>query len=365
MQLFPLDKAAPGMRLGRSVIDPRGVVLIRAGQILSQAMLTKLRLLGFASVYIADNSDDIPLREHISQETRAEVIRAVDQIVAHAAARTVLKTDTVWKAVKRMVDEILREPDVVVGLADLKSLLDHTFAHSVNVAVLCLIAAKALGLPQSDLYELGAGALLHDLGKSFIPTEILEKSSTLTQAEAAVIREHPARGFESIRRSSLGLWVAHIAFQHHERWDGSGYPRGLKGKEPIEFARLCAVCDVFDALTSDRPYRAASAHNDTLAYLGSGAGTLLDPEMVRVIQSIAAPFPVAGWVELNTGDYAVVKKINPGDLRRPIIRIAKDANRKFYGDPQDIDLRARPDLEIVRAVSWYEIQQDPDEPKRK
>ncbi len=356
MILVPLEHVVPGMRLGRSIIDPRGVVLLKAGQTVSQALIIQLRALGFTSVYISESPEEVAIPEIVSQETRAAVVRSVDTVVRRVVAKADLRSDLVVESVRTLLDEILSQPDVIIRLVDIKALVDHTFSHSVNVAVLCLVVGRVLALPRSELAELGAGALLHDLGKSLVPPRVLEKKEALTKAEAGMIREHPSIAFEVIRKSQLGLTAAHIAYQHQERWDGSGYPRGLRGAEAIRLARLCSVCDVFDALTSERPYRPATSHGETMAYLHQQSGVTFDPEMVRALLSVVAPYPIATLVQLNTGDYAVVKDINPKDVSRPDVRVIKNPGKQFYQSFEDVKLSERNDLEIVRAASWYEVQ---------
>lgn len=317
--------------------------------------LTSLREIGIPALYISDGTfSDVELPRTISDQTRTAV-----HIAAKRAIEGVCKAPVVVKAVKESVEvlltEILRERDVIIALTDIKSVVDHTFAHSVNVAVLSLTAGKVMGLHRLQLFELGVGALLHDIGKANIPPGILDKVDSLTPEEMETVKKHPGDGFEILRKTeSVPLLSAHVAFQHHERWDGSGYPRRLQGEAISLYGRLCGVCDVFDALSSDRPYKHAIHHSETLAFIHGMSATLFDPEMVRLLESIVAPYPVATLVELTTGDFAVVKAVKASTMERPLVVVIKDPRGQFYEAFQEIDLSSRPEIAIKRYVSWYD-----------
>jgi HD-GYP domain-containing protein (c-di-GMP phosphodiesterase class II) len=154
-----------------------------------------------------------------------------------------------------------------------------------------------------------------------------------------------------VRKSDGGLLPAHVAYQHHERWNGSGYPRGLKGEQILGLARLCAVCDVFDAITSDRPYKEATHPSTALAFLSEKSGMLFDPRAVEAVRAVVAPYPVATNVVLSTGETAVVKKINNVDLSRPVVVIIKDRNRRYYRVKREIDLSRDLDISVVSYVT--------------
>lgn len=173
----------------------------------------------------------------------------------------------------------------------------------------------------------------------------------------AYVRAIPERGAELVRKADLGSIAAAVVHQHQERWDGSGYPRRLKGKEIHHFARLCAVCDVFDSLTSDRPHRPAQTHGEALAHLQVNAGRLFDPQMVKGFSKVVAPFPVATYVRLSTGEIGVVVGIHYEALERPVVKVVRNSEGERYarGEQIEIDLATRPDLTVERAVAWHEL----------
>ncbi len=181
---------------------------------------------------------------------------------------------------------ILTSCDVL--FTDLVGVMTHdysTFTHATNVAANCLLLARSFGIAgQQDLLSLTQGALLHDLGKRFIGKGILQKKGPLTSAERAAIQLHPTRGFETLclcPDGILGWDPLMMVYQHHERWDGSGYPVGLVGTEIHPWARICAIADVFDALTHERAYHGTFQHDKVLDYLDREAGQGFDKELVQ------------------------------------------------------------------------------------
>ena len=177
-------------------------------------------------------------------------------------------------------------------LADLFSLMDHdyyTYSHAANVSAYCLALAKGLGISdQSDLVAIGTGALLHDLGKRQIPADVLNKPGKLDDAERELIEQHPRTAFDELAvREDLNWDQLMIVYQHHERLDGSGYPIGLEGDEIHPWAKICAIADVFDALTSDRPYRTRDSVESALAYLDQMSESGFDRDMVLCFSEIA------------------------------------------------------------------------------
>jgi HD-GYP domain-containing protein (c-di-GMP phosphodiesterase class II) len=166
----------------------------------------------------------------------------------------------------------------------------NTFTHVTNVASYCVILAEHLGLcTEGELEAVAKAAILHDIGKRFIPASILSKPSKPTPQERAIIETHPQRGYEELcERDDFSHAQLMMVYQHHERFDGSGYPVGFRGEEIHPWARMLAVVDVFDAMTGTRPYRRRATAKEALHYIEQGAGTQFDPEMVACWTSIMA-----------------------------------------------------------------------------
>lgn len=367
MRILATGSVIPGMRLGREVLDTDGRVVLAAGIRLHSSYLRRLEQLGHASIYVFDEDDDAVLPELITEQTRRDVTGCIANFVSTGsigkltaglqatpdAIRDSLAR-RVQKAADILINDVLSEPGAVIGLIELKSIHDYSFAHSVQVALTSIVIARDLGLDGQQLRELAIGALLHDSGKIVVPESIWTKPGRLTPAEFDHVKVHPRAGFDMVRRSRLGLRSAHIAFQHHERWDGTGYPRGLKGQGISLPARVCAVSDVFDAMTSDRPYKTAWHPSDALRTMTAEAGVLFDPMVVRSLCSVIAPYPVATSVRLTTGETAVVKRLNYRMIDRPVVTVIKDRDHRFHSQFRDIDLSRCDDVKITGPVGWYE-----------
>ncbi len=234
--------------------------------------------------------------DHVRSQVLADDrISAKDRYcILRDATRTVLMDslrkgdlDNTWKVTadfgQDMVALLCDRKDI---LADLLLVMTHdysTFTHMTNVCSHCIVLAEACGIrDRSQLMEIAQGALLHDIGKSYIPASVLNKRTPLTPDEQELIRLHPVRGFEELcMRSDLSWGQLMMIYQHHERYDGRGYPTGLVGNEIHKWGRLCAVADVFDALTRDRPYRKGADLKDVLEYMDRESGRSFDEEICQ------------------------------------------------------------------------------------
>jgi HD-GYP domain-containing protein (c-di-GMP phosphodiesterase class II) len=212
--------------------------------------------------------------------------------------------------VSTIVDDIIQNKDVMVNVIDLKVYDDYTYYHSLNVAILAVAIGLGIGLNRETLNALGISAVLHDIGKRFVPKDILEKKGSLTAEEFDVIKEHSQIGYSYIRENLNLSSVSNVAIlQHHERYDGSGYPFGKKEQNITPFARILSVVDVYDALTSKRPYHEPRLPHLALEYIEQESGKLFDPHVTKVFLKKIAPYPVGTDVELSNGYRGLVVEI--------------------------------------------------------
>ena len=254
----------PGMEIARDVVDAEGRLLIRKGVTLTFHYIQRLREIGIGAVYIVSQIELPPYDPDVlSEQTRIKAIQTVRS--AFDKFRTTRKVEVkVFQAIaSSIVEELLARPDAMLHLTDIRTHDDYTFGHSVNVGVLSVLTGIVRGYNRKQLQELAIGCLFHDLGKMAIPLAILNKPGGFTEEEMEIMKTHSEAGFDVLRRNpGVPLLSAHIAYQHHERFDGTGYPRGLKGYEIHEYSRIATIADVYDALTSDRPYRQGIAPHE-------------------------------------------------------------------------------------------------------
>jgi HD-GYP domain-containing protein (c-di-GMP phosphodiesterase class II) len=240
---------------------------------------------------------------------------------------------------------------LVFNLVDLRSQDDYTFAHSVNVCVLALMTGITMGYRSRALSVLGVGALLHDLGKVKIPDSILNKPSALTDLEYEVIKTHPIHGADLIRRAgNLEEIHALIASQHHENYDGSGYPFGLTYRHIEEYSQIVAIADRFDAITADRVYRKPYPPVEAFAMCEAASNYYVKESVARAFIYNIAAYPANTVVELSNGMVGVSVDTPKGHSLYPLVRVYYDENKNVLSAPFDLPLYDTEGVFVVRVL---------------
>lgn len=353
MRYVPTFCLRDGMSLAKSIYAEDGVLLLCEGQKLHPQHIAHLANHGFQGVYIQDRiSEEIEIRAVIDDDLRNSAAKTVKEICVQGMT-TGINPKMVEKAeaaVRDIVDEIIDNRNLVVNMIDLKSYDDYTYYHSVNVGVLSIVLGVACGMNRSALYRLGLGALLHDIGKVFIDRKIIEKRGPLTPEEFTEVKKHPELGYSYLLKSGFEFPATALngILQHHERLDGSGYPNGLSGSQIHRFGRIIAVADVYDAMTSDRPYRAGMMPSEVIEFLMGGAGTLFDPEVVFLFTRKVAAYPLGTCVLLSNGLTAIVVENYEDCCLRPKVRILNDEAVPTYCDLKND--RTLANVTIMRVV---------------
>lgn len=340
MRRILVEKLREGMILARTLHSYDGNILLNAGIILKNSYISKLKDLGIRELYVEDEiSSDIIINDVIAEETRFEARINIKNAMDSIRYGRSLDVMPIRNSVCKMIDELMDMKDTMVNLQDLKTNDQYTFSHSVNVCVLALITGISLKYDEGKLRELGIGAMLHDIGKTKVPKEVLNKPGNLTTEEYDIVKKHTNYGYELLKKSQvLSTYASYIALTHHERYDGGGYPLGLKGAEIHEFAKIVAVADVYDAMTSDRIYRKRININDAVEYLVGMGEHQFDYNIVKAFLEHITIYPPGTCVLLNSGEKAIVVDINKKYPNRPIIRILFDQEGQRLREPLEIDL---------------------------
>lgn len=319
------------MILGKSIYDKSGIKLLNHGNTVTAEYLDRILSLGYSGLYIDDElSNDFTIDSIVIDHMRHEAIRSLKNIfVASPSSDPSEYQDEInflSASLIRIVDEIIATQDIIVNMIDLKIYDDYTYFHSVNVAVLALIVGNALKFHKVLLVQLGMSAMLHDIGKKFTPIEILSKPGKLNTIEFDIIKEHPSNGYHFIKKNFLNISATTYIgiLHHHERYDGSGYPAGIEGNDITIFGRILAVCDVYDALVSDRPYHKAYLPSDALEFIQGGSGTMFDPNIVLAFSRKVASYPLGTAVTLSNGQVGIVVENYEEFNMRPKIKIIKN-----------------------------------------
>jgi HD-GYP domain-containing protein (c-di-GMP phosphodiesterase class II) len=348
MRLISIKECQEGMELAKTIYSDVGQVLIHEGVSLTARMIARLQDLEMPFVYVRDEqTKGVEPKEAVSQRTRNFALHTIkdefSKMLKNGRLGNVVDSPDLGKKFRGVVKEILADVrshhKVMSVLMDVQSADQYTFNHSLNVTIYTLALAMAQKYSEKQLIEIGLGAILHDVGKLTVPNEILSKPGKLTEEEFAVVKEHTTNGFDYLRKiHDLPLLCAHCAFQHHERLDGSGYPRGLEEDKIHEYAKIIAIADVFDALTSNRSYRKAMLPHMAMEVIYSGAGTLFDLQLVNTFRNTISMYPIGMTVKLSNGCKGIVVDHNYQLPSRPIIRIFEDKNGQALLQAEEIDL---------------------------
>ncbi len=363
MRFMRISYVKEGSILGKNIYDNEGRILLKKGVTLSNKILKKIQNIGIYSIYIDDGYSEAELEDVIKPELRNKAITTIkdtfkyfyntsnsnsnDSLVNRHQKKKIKREKTkrveyLSKISEDIMNNVVSNRNVMISLMDIKSMDNYTYQHCINVAVLSLIIGIQLQLNKDDLKKLCLGAMLHDIGKTFVSKDILLKEGSLTDEEYNLIKEHAPRGYEYLKDNDTIQSTARIiSLQHHEKVDGSGYPKGLKGNKISKFAKIVAVADVYDALTSDRPYRPAMHPNEAIEYIFGNGGSHFDYEVVKAFSSKVIPYPSGTLLELSNNKIAIALETQPKFPLRPKVKVLSDDSNQI------IDLMEQKDIVIT------------------
>jgi HD-GYP domain-containing protein (c-di-GMP phosphodiesterase class II) len=384
MRRVSAKHAKPSMMLGRALYDSYGRLLMKEGTKLSQVQIGTLEELGVGELFILDRRvDDVRAWPLITPELEGSTSAALRQIF-HKAQIIVSKNKAlaldlsilrqkVFEMVQQLFPVAMGEP-VIGGCYSIK---DYDYVHPVKVACISLLIGKSTGMGQTALINLGLAALLQNIGYVAVPQGVLDKPGIPTKGESQVIQKHCTYGAEILRRyAQVDNEVALIVEQHHERWNGTGYPNQVRGRNICHGARIIAMTDSAIALVSKRPGRGCilpqEANEFITAFTGdllqadflrphqamefivAYSGELFDPELVKIFTRTLPTYPTGLMVRLNSGEIGIVTNANVGYFARPKIRVCYDKNLRDIDKPFDINLAdADHQKEIITEVMEY------------
>jgi len=241
--------------------------------------------------------------------------------------------------VEEIADSVSRNPGALISLARLKTIDDYTYMHSVAVCAMMVSLAKQLGMDEAVTRTAGMAGLLHDLGKATMPMDVLNKPGKLTDAEFAIIKTHPLEGHRMLATGNkVDPMVLDVCLHHHEKTDGSGYPNGLKGDEISLFAKMGAVCDVYDAITSNRPYKAGWDPAESLRKMAEWAHGHFDPKVFQAFVKSLGIYPIGSLVKLGSGRLGVVVEQSGKSLTTPLVKVFFSTKSNMRIIPEVVDL---------------------------
>lgn len=351
MRLVSLRQAQSGMKLGRNILTEDGKILLGTGMILTERLLGRLEQAGIDSIYIDDpRTEDIVVEEVIRPQTRQVAVEAIEKTVkqitnSNKLARKISLKEMglhFQRAFSSILDDLMQSKQIVSHMTTISTHSPSLYHHSVNVAVLATAVGMSIGYNRNQLIDLGVGAMLHDIGKVSLPEELLQKKERWNAEEQEIAKQHAMNGFNLLRKQhDISLLSAHVCLQHHERLNGSGYPQGLSGKQVHEYAQIVGMCDIYDSLTSPRPWRKRYMPQDAIEFLLGSGGHLFEHHLVNAFIKHIAVFPIGSSVVLNSGEVGVVSSVDPDYPHRPTVRILKDGRGNDVRAPYDFDLKTQ------------------------
>ncbi|HWQ61513.1 MAG TPA: HD-GYP domain-containing protein [Negativicutes bacterium] len=349
MRRILLENVTTGMKLAKPLYSADGKVLLNAGLELKERYIGRLRDLEVTYVYIEDDlTADIDVPDVVSEKARVEAVANAKQVMDQIKLGRKVDASQAKKIANTLVDELCRSHGTLVNFVEMRTRADYLFNHSVSVCILATMTGISMGFDELRLRDLGVGALLHDVGKLMVPQEIVGKTDRLSLGELEEIRKHAQYGFDILRKNpEVSLMSAHCAYQHHERYDGSGYPRQLADSGIHQFAHIVALADVYDALTADVTYRRAVPVYEALAIITKAAGTYFDPEIVEHFAGNIAPYPIGSVVRLSNNHTGVVVDISHEYKTKPVVRVIADEYRRRMNKLVEIDLSKNSRLYIA------------------
>ncbi len=273
----------------------------------------------------------------------ADSVNLAETIWDSAAVESQPDATVAKKMIDGLAQAVSQNRSALLALTMLKDYDNYTFTHMVNVSILTMGQARAVGIDGALLREFGLGALMHDIGKVRTPLEILNKPSKLNDHEFEIMRRHVVDGAEILRATpDIPTLAPVMAFEHHMRLDGSGYPFGIKRQTLNLGSQLCSIADVYDAMRSQRAYQQAFPTDRILEVLKRTEGAQFDQHLVRRFSQLVGIYPVGNLVKLDTGEIAVVLKVHAPDPHRPKVKVVLDRDEATLEFPYEVNLWQRP-----------------------
>lgn len=343
-----------------------------------EADLDKVRESGVHEVWIDTTKGADVAIEHLGLATNEESVASeVDQMLAHAelvmaplaqqvefdaevkrAARIcdkakgavvsmfqevrmgrAISAEAAGELVEEISSSVMRNPGALISLARLKTADDYTYMHSVAVCALMVALARQLGQDEVTTHELGLAGLLHDLGKAMMPGAVLNKPGKLTDDEFAIMRSHPVEGHRLLLEGgAVGEIPLDVCLHHHEKVDGTGYPDRLNGEQITLYAKMGAVCDVYDAITSNRPYKAGWDPAESIRKMTEWSKGHFDERVFQAFVRSIGIYPTGSLVRLESGRLGVIVEQSPKSLLQPIVKVFFSSRAQTYIKPEIIDL---------------------------
>lgn len=362
MRLVPTKYIPQDGILAETLFTVDGQILVKDGTILTPSLIEKINQNSIYMVYVQDQHSIGEITRLIEPRVRQKghlIIKRIFDAASHNKSDGTHDPQSIFELMddlKQLMDDVIYDiagvKDRQLEYIDIKNVNSYLYSSALNVAILSILIGWEIGLNGDPIKQLFYGAIFHDIGLSFLPKEVLYKTEPLTMADKGLIINHPKTGHNYLKSHNfLSAYVKAIALQHHEHIDGTGYPLRAKDGEIHKLAQIVGIADIFDAMTSDRPYRAALPASEAIEFLMGSAGRHFDLSIVTAFVKKVNPYPINTLVKLSNGEIAVVEEVDSQFPLRPKLRIIHEAglspNGKMQYRYEPIDLRKMRTLTIL------------------
>lgn len=327
MRLVAFNDLKPNMIIADDFYGIRGEILAKKDTVITERYITGLAKYEIPFLYVFDEpGEGIEVKCNITSGTRNDATQNLkklyEAIKANQSASYSKLLDPCKKSVERIVEDVIAEKIDLYDVFDIKLIENYRYQQPVNVLLISTIIGKALGLGYMELYEMGMAAYFHDIGNLFIDEEVLNKFDKLTDEEYRLIQKHAELGYKFAKEKLMLPMKTYLAIgQHHERFDGTGYPYKKVGEDINRYARIIAIADVYDALSSRRRQRTALNPAQAFKVIIEGAGSHFDPKFVRTFFGIVSPYPIGYTIKLPDTKMGVVIENYHGKPFNPMIKV--------------------------------------------
>ncbi|CAM3802767.1 HD-GYP domain, c-di-GMP phosphodiesterase class II (Or its inactivated variant) [Hathewaya histolytica] len=352
MKLVSVNDLKGSEVLWKHILDYEGKILLSAGTVLNEDHINKLKHNGIYAIKVEENCDfnfKWKFKDDYMKTLKTSVIKNMPILFDNLVAGNYDDSHKYIEDVYSIVDHIMNQGTVNTNLFDLKHYDDYTYVHCVDTCIMATFLGYTMNLNKSNLRHLAVAAILHDIGKTKVPSSIINKKGRLTNNEFEIIKKHSLYGIQILNSiKKFHPIVIRAVAEHHEKFDGTGYPFGIKGYRISKFARIISICDVFTAVSANRSYRERFNPTDAYELILSSSGTAFDPILVKHFRDTFYIYPLGCRLKLSNGLEGIVIKQNKSFPDRPIVRIISPGYN-IYSNSFDMDLLKETAITVVQV----------------
>lgn len=347
MRLMYVEELKPEMVLAKPIYNVDGRCLVNFDFVLTDKIIERIKTLDYDRVWIKDEFDNVS--DYLSDELKLKAVRSVKSIFTGYASNKAAncdpkKLDALKDVIENVVEEIIGNRQCVIQLSNLRNFSNSMYEHAVDVARVSVLIGANMDLNKPQLFALCEAAMLHDIGKTKLSPHLLTKTTEFTKAELEELTKHPSLGYKIMKDTDKFKAPAYIAvLQHHERYDGTGFPEGIKGDKISILARIIKIADAYSNLRSGTANTKAYPQSEVIEYFYADGSRQFDPNILQVFLSKVPIYEIGQVIKLSTGKKAFVAQNNEGALARPIVRIIEDNNTAG----EEIDLSKNFNITII------------------